>query len=304
MHLQTWEVIIFLGQLFQSKFYQFKAMFDTPLLSFHGLHHFQTLYCKPRSSPQVTMTLPEEARKKHYQDQIFVCCQSKPNAWIDSAVSAVTVKLFTPHTDWYLLSSIYYRWSRDQISQHRWQSLPQQHLLFQEYVAPAGSWRRWRSTKSSMQGTPTAISGAWTSSFLRATLIFFLFFRLGNFYCFIFRVTYAFFCHIPPPLGAFPSESLNISYYCSQFHHFHCFIFSIPLVKFSTFSLVSRVFVTAWWSIFMMHTLHLHQIIPTSNSAQCGHLLIVFSFKVWPSWFLLGCVIILLYPEHFRYILH
>ena len=30
----------------------------------------QILYRKPRSSPQVTMTLPEEARRKHYQDQI------------------------------------------------------------------------------------------------------------------------------------------------------------------------------------------------------------------------------------------
>ena len=50
------------------------------------------------------------------------------------------------------------------------------------------------------------------------------------------------------------SESLNISYYISQFYHFHCFIFSIFLMKFSIFSLVSRVFVIAWWSIFMMAT--------------------------------------------------
>ena len=28
------------------------------------------LYLRPRSSPQVTTTLPEEARRKHYQDQI------------------------------------------------------------------------------------------------------------------------------------------------------------------------------------------------------------------------------------------
>lgn len=33
-------------------------------------YHFQTLYRKPRSSPQVTMLLPVEARRKHYQDQI------------------------------------------------------------------------------------------------------------------------------------------------------------------------------------------------------------------------------------------
>ena len=69
---------IFLRQLFRTKFYQFKAMFDTPLKLSVSLHRFQTLYHKPRSSPQVTVTLPEEARMKHYQDQIFVCCQSKP----------------------------------------------------------------------------------------------------------------------------------------------------------------------------------------------------------------------------------
>lgn len=48
----------------------------------------------------------------------------------------------------------------------------------------------------------------------------------------------------------------------------------------------------------MMATLHLHQIIPTSNSAQCGHLLIVFIQGVTFLVFV-RCVIILLYPEHF-----
>ena len=91
-----WEVIIFLRQLFWTKFYQFKAMFDTPLELSVSLHRFQTLYHKPRSSPQVTVTLPEEARMKHYQDQIFVCCWSKLQMLGQTAVSAVTKNLCGP----------------------------------------------------------------------------------------------------------------------------------------------------------------------------------------------------------------
>lgn len=33
-------------------------------------YHFQTLYHRPRSSPQVTILLPVEATWRHYQDQI------------------------------------------------------------------------------------------------------------------------------------------------------------------------------------------------------------------------------------------
>lgn len=33
-------------------------------------YHFQTLYHRPRSSPQVTILLPVEATRRHYQDQI------------------------------------------------------------------------------------------------------------------------------------------------------------------------------------------------------------------------------------------
>lgn len=32
-------------------------------------HHSQTLYRRPRSSPQVTTLLPVGAMRKHYQDQ-------------------------------------------------------------------------------------------------------------------------------------------------------------------------------------------------------------------------------------------
>lgn len=134
-------------------------------------YHFHTLYHRPRSSPQVTMPLPVEAMRKHYQDQIsrgrknkhtnknrkrdvkgthrkcrgkkrkhkiipylrsmenkilLVSCQSKPQMLGQTLQSRQWREIcLAPHIGWYLLNSIYYQWSRDKISQHHWQSLPQ-----------------------------------------------------------------------------------------------------------------------------------------------------------------------------------
>lgn len=64
-----------------------------------------------------------------------VCCQSKPQMpgqtprsqqWLGTCLA--------PRTDWPLLNSTCYRWSRGKTSRHRWMSLPQQHLLFLGYL--------------------------------------------------------------------------------------------------------------------------------------------------------------------------
>lgn len=118
------------------------------------------------------MFLPEEAMRRHCQDLIStgrkrtknkethwgtqrrsrklrqclsegvpgsqslpVCCQSKlqmPGPTRQSLQWPGTCS--APHTGWPLRNSTCYRWSRGKTSQHRWKSLPQQHLLSQGYL--------------------------------------------------------------------------------------------------------------------------------------------------------------------------
>lgn len=168
-------------------------------------------------------------------------CAVKVNHKCDRLQSAVTKICLAPHR---LMSAEQYLCPVVQGS-NLTASLAVTSTTVPRYVCTSRCGEGGGAASNEHAGTPTAINCE--NQFL-PTLIF-SFFPIGQFLLFYLQVTYAFFGHIPPPLESF-SESLNISYYRSPVSSFPLFIFFYTFGEIFYFSLVSRVFVTAWVSIY------------------------------------------------------